>query len=134
MVVFYVCFAISIIIAMLSPSFFNLSIVVIYLIMLAFNLFSKVKKYGLITKTTGDPLPFTMVSLYTQDQPEERLAFSISDILGRYFVLAKDEKYLMKMQGRELGGKSFKKLFYANIKDGVFKKDIKIDETDFINS
>jgi len=134
MLVFFICFAISIGILYLVTSVINAIIVALYLAMAVYKLFFRFKKYGLITSMTGEPLPFSMVSLYAKDQPERRVAYSVSDILGRYFVLAEDRGYSMKLQGRKLGGQSFKRLFDIKVKDGVFKKDIRIDEGDFINT
>lgn len=134
MSIFYVCFAISLGILYFSPSIFNAAIVLSYMVMTACKFLFSVKKYGLITSQTGEPLPFTMISVYDKEEAGRRVAYSISDILGRYFVLAKNEKYMMKVQGRKLGGQSFKKLFNINVRDGVFKKDIRIDEKDFMET
>ncbi|GEM_PF-835502 len=126
LVLFYGCFVISATILYVSPSTFNAFTVAVYVVIIAHNLFFKVKKYGLITDQRGEPLPFTMVSIYAGEQHDRRAAFAISDILGRYFVLAKDDKYLMKMQGQTRGGASFGKSFDINVRDGVFRRDVVI--------
>ena len=131
-IIFYVCFIASIGVLYLSPSLFNAAVVALYIVMLAYNLFFKVKKYGLITTRHGEPLPFTMVGVYPQSDQEKRAAFAISDILGRYFVLAKDDRYTVKIQGKKLEGQPFKKILGLNIRDGVLRRDIQVEEDDFI--
>lgn len=133
-VVFYAGFIISAGVFFISPSIFGGVMIVLYLAMIVRNIFFKTKKYGLITSEEGNPIPFAMISLYEEDQPEKRITFAVSDIIGRYFVLAENRRYLMKIQGREPEGRSFKKLLNIDVKDGVFKKDVFVNETDYLKN
>lgn len=131
-VAFYVCFVISIFALYFYPSFVNAMIVGLYAVMAVYNWFMETKKYGLITNRFGKPLPFTMVGIYSPDQPDRRLAYAVSDVLGRYFVLAKRGKYLVKMQGKELEGRTFRKSFYAQSVSGALHPDVYVESSDYV--
>ncbi|HCU71088.1 MAG TPA: hypothetical protein DIC35_05065 [Candidatus Moranbacteria bacterium] len=131
-IMFYVGFIVSVGLSYISFSFFNGIMVVLYLAMIAYNFFFKTRNYGLITTKTKESIPFAVISLYGENAPQKRLTFSVSDVIGRYFVLVENGNYLMKVQGRELGGNPFSKLFPISVEKGVFKDDIIINENDYL--
>ncbi|MDZ4385407.1 MAG: fibronectin type III domain-containing protein, partial [Candidatus Moranbacteria bacterium] len=106
------------------PSIANSVLLFIYGGLFIARIFFSSKSFGTVSNGLKNPIPFTMVSFYDPQTPARRLAFTISDILGRYYLLIKNGSYLMKVQGQELGGRSFNKLFKINVKDGVAKEDV----------
>lgn len=127
LILFYAGFVINIGIVSLFPSVLNIVLLIVYLGMLAHHLFFRRKKYGLITNTqTGQPVPFTMVSLHEAADSGQRVSFAVSDVLGRYFMLVKNGEYLLRVSGSFLGGVPFEKMARIRVRDGVIRRDMKV--------
>ena len=101
----------------------------LYIIFLAYHIiqrFFKGKSYGtLMDQVTGKPVPFAMVSLY--DDSERRVAFAISDLIGRFYLLAPKGRYKVKLSGRTMAGREFS-VDAANtvIAEGVLREDFEV--------
>ncbi|MFA7209708.1 MAG: fibronectin type III domain-containing protein [Parcubacteria group bacterium] len=106
------------------PAISNSVLLFIYGGLFIARIFFTPKSFGTVNNGLKKPVPFTMISFYDPQNPVRRLAFTISDILGRYYLLIKNGSYLMKVQGQELGGRTFNKMFKVDVKDGVAKEDI----------
>ncbi|MDP1884028.1 MAG: carboxypeptidase regulatory-like domain-containing protein, partial [Candidatus Moranbacteria bacterium] len=106
------------------PSISNSVLLFIYVSLLATRIFFIPKSFGTIQNGSKNPVPFAMVSFYDPQESVRRLAFTVSDILGRYYLLIKNGSYLMKVQGQELDGRPFNKLFKVEVRDGVAKEDV----------
>ncbi len=127
LVLFYTGFVVNTGIAFLFPTKLNLALFSIYLATAIQHLFFKKKAYGLITNAQNkQPVPFTMLSIYNQANPEKRIAFAVSDVLGRYFILTENGDYLLRAAGNFLGGQRFEKTIPVSIKDGVVRSDVEV--------
>jgi alpha-tubulin suppressor-like RCC1 family protein len=126
-VLFYTGFIISSGIALMFPSPLNITIFLVYLALLAYQLFFKKNHYGMIKSSqTGKPVPFAIVTLYKEDNPQQRIAFAVSDVLGRYYLLTKNGTYLAKFSGNLLGGQRFEKLIRVNVKNGMVREQVEV--------
>ncbi len=126
-VLFYTGFVIGLGIALMFPSPLNVVLLAIYLVLLGYQLFFKKNHYGLVKNSqTGKPVPFAMVALYREDDPHRRIAFAVSDVLGRYYLLAENGSYLAKFSGNTLGGQSFEKTIRVKVNDGMVREEIEI--------
>lgn len=77
----------------LDPSRFNIGAALVFVVSNAFILFTEAyRPYGTVTDTlTGHPMPFTLITL--SDPSGRRVAFTVSDERGRYFMLAEQGTY-----------------------------------------
>ncbi|MEI8344228.1 MAG: carboxypeptidase regulatory-like domain-containing protein [Candidatus Moraniibacteriota bacterium] len=127
LILFYAGFVVNLGIAFLYPTTLNIVFFVAYLAMLAYYSFFKKKSYGLVTNTqTSQPVPFAMLSIYDAKDAQRRVAFAVSDVLGRYFMFAKNGSYLLKASGNFLGGNHFEKMVPIEIKDGIVRSDVDV--------
>ncbi|MEI6649915.1 MAG: carboxypeptidase regulatory-like domain-containing protein [Candidatus Moraniibacteriota bacterium] len=125
LILFYAGFVINSGIVYLFPTVLNMVLFAVYLAMLVYLVFFKKKAFGLITSAqTGQPVPFTMLSIYDVAEPQRRTAFAVSDVLGRYFMLVENGSYILKASGRFLGGESFGKTEHVKITDGIVRSDV----------
>jgi hypothetical protein len=125
-ILFYVGFIVTGGAVYISPTVINIVLFVVYGGIVVHHIFFKDKSFGNITDEMNKPIPFAIVSLYDEQEPARRISFAVSDVVGRYYLLAKNGFYLMKVQGQEFGGHSFVKTFKVNVKDGVVKNDITV--------
>lgn len=126
-ILFYAGFIISGGIVFMFRTPLNIVIFGVYVCLLAYQLFFKKKAYGIITHAqTGKPVPFAMVAIYDENEPQRRVAFAVSDVLGRYYLLAKNGNYLAKISGNLLGGERFEKTIRANVTDGIVRVDVEV--------
>lgn len=124
-VLFYAGALISAGIAFMFPSFFNILIFIIYLILLTYQIFFKKKAFGTITHVqTRKPISFAIVSIHEENEPHRRLKFAVSDVLGRYYLLVENGSYLVKISGNLLGGEKFERLLHAKVEDGIVNLDV----------
>jgi ELWxxDGT repeat protein len=125
LILFYAGALISTGIAIMFPSPLNITIFIIYLTLLAYQLFFKKKSYGTISHIqTGKPVPFAIVALYSEYEPQQRLKFAVSDALGRYYLLTENGSYLVKISGNLLGGQRFEKMLRTQVEDGMVRLDV----------
>ena len=123
-VLFYAGFIISGGIVYMFTTPLNIVIFAVYVCLLLYQLFFRRRSYGMITHAqTGKPVPFAMVAIYDERDPERRVAFAVSDVLGRYYMLTENGTYLVKISGNLLGGERFEKLVRAEVTDGIVKVD-----------
>ena len=123
-VLFYAGLVTAIIMLYFSPTVLNFGIFLAYLAMLVYNLFFKTKSFGMVTNQEKKPVPFAVVSFYGEKEPEKRLAFTVSDVFGRYYQLIQNGKYLMKVQGQSISGRPFSKSLEVEVRDGVVREDV----------
>ncbi|MEA3323139.1 MAG: SBBP repeat-containing protein [Patescibacteria group bacterium] len=107
------------------PHWINYAVLSIYAITTIFLIVKKSRKhYGTVTsKETKTPIPFTLIELYKNDQ---RVHFTVTDIQGRYYLLAQDGTYTMKVKGQPAGGHIFEKHGDITVTKGIVKEDIEI--------
>lgn len=123
-ILFYTGFIASAAILYFSPTILNLAIILIYLAMMIYNFFFKAKSFGMITNQEKKPVPFAVISFYQEDQPDQRIAFAVSDVFGRYYQLIQNGTYLMKVQGQSISGQPFVKTLGIEVREGVAREDV----------
>lgn len=127
LVLFYAGFVINSGIAFLFPTILNAILFVIYLGMVIYYLFFRKKAYGLVTNVqTRQPVPFAMMSIYDVMDSQKRVAFAVSDVVGRYFIFAENGEYLLKVSGNFLGGSHFEKMLPIEVEDGIVRNDVEV--------
>ncbi|MDX9913546.1 MAG: hypothetical protein RBS77_03125, partial [Candidatus Moranbacteria bacterium] len=57
---------------------------------------------------------------------KQRLNFAVTDVLGRYYLLAKNGSYALKLKYIDMTGGSYEKEGVANVEKGIFKKDFEV--------
>jgi hypothetical protein len=97
--------AISVIVVMAKPSFFNVSIFIAYALILAFLEFGiKKKKLGLILdKKTGEPLSYAIFRVTTLDH-QVVLRSGVCDAKGRYYCIVPKGEYLLDIEKKNPDG------------------------------
>lgn len=124
--IFFVGLFGSIIILYFYPSLFNFSIAFFYFAIFVYDYLIKEKKYGVITsKKDRKPTPFTVVELHDPDT-EERENFTVSDILGRYYLLANNGRHKLSVKSMSSLENSFKVDYDIEVRRGILKKDLVI--------
>src|SRR5665647_202992 len=89
-IIFYVGFLAAIATTYFSPTLSNGIFLAAYVILASFYLLFKTKSFGIISNKLNKPVPFSMISLYAENDPSRRIAFTVSDVLGRYYLLVED--------------------------------------------
>lgn len=124
--VFYAGLIISPITYWATPNTLNLVIMLAYLgILILRQTGFKQKNYGRIyDKETKKPIPFAKVVISYPNLPDQRVAFGVSDITGRYYILVVDEgEYLIHIQGKTIEGKEVDEKFSFNAKERLINSD-----------
>ncbi len=116
-------FGATIIITFFYPTTFNFIVLSIYIVLFAYRLLHKKKKYGSIETGVGEPVPFAVVNLYEQDSKEKH-NFAVTDAIGKYYLLADNGSYDLKAKGQPVSGVQFEKYGDVDVNDGVVRKDI----------
>lgn len=126
---FYVGLFATLVALFLSPSTFMFNAVILgfYVIVFVCRLLIKIKNFGMITNSSNEPIPFSVVTLYDERNLEERLFFTVSDVLGRYCLFVDNGSYVMKIQGKESNKEAFSKALKISVSNGVVKKDVVIE-------
>jgi len=96
-----------------NPSTLNLVILLGYVLVSIFYLFSKPQVYGKTMDKKGGPLQFAMVRVY-QASTNVEVRHTITDHLGRYFCLIPNGGYYIKIEERT-GPESFEPVFTSAI-------------------
>ncbi|MDH4330254.1 MAG: hypothetical protein OEV93_01760 [Candidatus Moranbacteria bacterium] len=110
-----------------NPSILNYIIMALYVIIFIVQVTYKVKKpYGhVVGLESKKPLPFAMISLLNANN-DQRESFTVSDVAGRYYLLAQDGEYKLKINARKEGGKYLSREMMEKIKNGILKKDYEL--------
>ncbi len=105
-----------------QPNLINFLILAVYLsfiILTIANMF--IKHYGIITTTKGEPLPFSLISLY---QDGKRVLFTVANEKGKYYLVTKSGEYILEVRGKSITGEPFSVKGGVRVKGGVLKKDV----------
>ena len=121
--IYFVGFGATIIITYFYPSIFNFIVLGIYIILFILRKFTKKKKYGLVETSDGESIPFAVVNLY-DNLSNSKQGFAVTDVIGRYYLLADNGTYKIKAKGQPISGKQFTKSTSVNVKDGIVRKNI----------
>ncbi len=117
-------FIATIIITIFYPSIINISLVVINIVFFMFIfLFKKRKDHGQVVATDKTPIPFAVVNLYNQETGKKD-KFAVTDVIGRYYMLADNGKYTIKATGQLPGEQVQVVQNNVYVQDGLVDKDI----------
>ncbi|PIP26193.1 MAG: hypothetical protein COX31_03610 [Candidatus Moranbacteria bacterium CG23_combo_of_CG06-09_8_20_14_all_40_16] len=124
-VIYIAGFIYSAVIIYFFPTFLNIAFFILYVALLAYTILNNYQKYGVVVDAdTGQPVPFALVSVH--NQAGERMAFAVTDVLSRYFLLLENGDYIVKVRGQKLEGGSFNVSTPANVRRGIFKEKMKV--------
>ncbi len=123
--VFYAGFIATAIITYYNPSTTNFIFVALYAVLFVFDNFIKKKKYGTVETVDDKPVPFAIVSLYDKESQAKK-TFAVTDVIGRYYLLAENGNYNLKIKGQPIGGHNFEKQGDIHVRNGLVRKDVKI--------
>ncbi len=119
---YFIGFIATILITFFYPSIFNIILVIINCIFFIVIYFFKKKDHGTVTTDDKKPVPFAVVNLY--DNTGKKNTFAVTDVIGRYYMLANNGQYKMKVRGQLIGGEEKERQIDVNVKDGFVDKDI----------
>ena len=122
-VLYYAGFLATAIITYFFPSAFNITMLVLYVVIFIYQTFFKKKKYGEVSTTAGSPIPFAVVSLHDASTGVKE-KFAVTDGAGRYYMLADDGKYTLRAKGQPVSGVAFDKQAHVTVREGLVKEDV----------
>ncbi len=126
-ILYYTGLVVTALLTYFFPSRLNVVLLLAYIALLAYRIFFKRKSFGTIASSqTGKPIPFAVISIYDENNPQQRIAFTVSDVIGRYYLLIKNGSYLMKVQGQLQSELMLKKDFKVNVENGVVNENLAI--------
>ncbi|MDP1620690.1 MAG: carboxypeptidase-like regulatory domain-containing protein [bacterium] len=109
-------------------SLLSILFLLVYLAVIFYQIFGNQKSYGkLIDKTTGEPIPFAVVSIFHPQNPAKKIGFVISDMMGRVYRLIENGKYDLNIKGKTLSGYDFHVKEAAKVKHGVLNDKVEIN-------
>ncbi len=115
-------FIATILITFFYPSIFNIVLVIINFIFFIAIYFFKKKDHGTVTTDEKRPVPFAVVNLY--DNTGKKDAFAVTDVIGRYYMLADNGRHKMKVKGQSVRGEKRERQIDVNVKEGFVDKDV----------
>ncbi len=121
--VYLIGFIVTMVVTLFYPSIFNFIMLGVYIVLFIYQKFFSNKKYGVVETNTGKPIPFALVSLHNKDTNEKK-NFTVTDSIGRYYLLSDNGKYQMKVKGQPVSGNFFEKVSNVHITDGIVREDI----------
>ncbi|MFA5290758.1 MAG: hypothetical protein WC385_00365 [Candidatus Paceibacterota bacterium] len=92
-----------------SPSWWNIVILALYLGLIALNRFwhNRQKPLQIIKKSTGEPLPFAIVRVFLPDL-NQQIKYTVADKLGRFYLLVRPGVYYYTVEEKQLDGSYLK--------------------------
>jgi len=112
----------TIVITIFYPSVFNIVLVIINTLFFISIYFYKKKDHGTVMTNNKKPVPFAVVNLY--DKGGKKDAFAVTDVIGRYYMLADNGNYTMKTTGQSVGGKKREKSNDVHVRNQIVNEDI----------
>ena len=112
----------TIVITIFYPSIFNIVLVIINILFFISIYFYKKKDHGTVMTSNNKPVPFAVVNLY--DEEGRKDAFAVTDVIGRYYMLADNGSYTIKTTGQSVGGKKEEKSNDVHVRNQIVNEDI----------
>jgi len=115
---------VSLIAVITNPTILNIIIVIVYGVFIVLKLITK-KSFGTVRSAQNNrPISFAAVELF--DAQGRRVKFAISDVLGRYYLLAPSGTYSLRVKGTILGGRRFEKTSSVTIRGGILREKVEV--------
>lgn len=126
---FYIVYAVGFIytlaVAYFFPDGLNMMLAILYVILFVWFIiqhFIVGKSYGTLKdKNSRMPIAFAQIALYSLED-NRRIAFAVTDPLGRYYLLAEDGKYIVKVGG-QFENRLFSKENTIQIRNGSLREN-----------
>jgi len=123
-------FLLSIYSFLLSPSWWNIIILVLYLGLLAINRFwhDRNKPLQIIKTSINEPLPFAIIRVFLPDL-NQQIKYTVADKFGRFYLLVRPGVYYYTIEEKQLDGSYLKVLQSkpVNLPMGVLTADIYVE-------
>ncbi len=119
---YFIGFTTTILITFFYPSILNIILVIINFVFLVIIYFFKKKDHGTVMTSNKKPVPFAVVNLY--DNNGRKSAFAVTDVIGRYYMLANNGQYKMKVMGQVADNEKEEQQMDVNVRDGFVDEDI----------
>jgi hypothetical protein len=123
MSLYIIGFIATIVITIFYPSVINIILVIINTVFFMFIFLFKRKDHGQVVTADKTPIPFAVVSLYDQETGKKD-RFAVTDVIGRYYMLADNGKYTVKATGQIPGEQTQVVQDDVHVRDGLVDKDI----------
>ena len=127
--IFWFGFSASTVSFIYQPAFFSLLILIIYSGLLLWQRYRQAKHHPTnVKKSTGEPLPFSIVRVFLSDLDQE-VKRLVADELGRVYLLVRPGQYYLTVEEKLADG-SYRQVLKSeqlNLKKGVLESDIIID-------
>lgn len=124
---FLFCFFFSLYALLVSPSWWNLVVLALYLGLMVLNRFWSGYHKPLKVTKAGEPLPFAIVRLYLPDL-HQQIKYTVADKLGRFYILVRPGVYYYTVEEKQVDG-SYLKVFESSpisLPKGILPKDLSI--------
>ena len=122
---YFTGFIATIIITFYYPSIFNIVLLIINIIFFITVFFFRKKDYGIVKAKDNKPLPFAVLNLYNDSG--KKSAFAVTDVIGRYYMLADNGQYNLKVTGQSSAGGKKEFQDKVKVRDGIFAKKITLN-------
>ncbi|MEX0918418.1 MAG: hypothetical protein WDZ85_00390 [Candidatus Paceibacterota bacterium] len=114
----------------ISPGFFNLGMLLLYLMIYGLQIFWRFRHKAISVKWrgSGHPLPFSVIRFYPADSGQE-VKRAVTDYLGRFYLSLRPGKYYLTVEEKQIDG-SYHQVYQSaelELKRGVLSNDIIID-------
>ncbi|MFZ1735664.1 MAG: fibronectin type III domain-containing protein, partial [Candidatus Moraniibacteriota bacterium] len=116
---FFLGFLYTIFVTTRIPSLTNVVFFIVYFGLSLYLLSRKRRQYGVVSRNKT-PVPFAQVELRNEGN---RIAFAVTDLLGRYFLLVPPGSYTATVEGETINRASFKRNEFMYLPHGVLAKD-----------
>ncbi len=113
------------IVTFLFPNLWNIVMLSLYVIIFIIKLIIKKKKFGIVSTNDDKPVPFSIVNLYNKSTKKKE-AFAITDVIGRYYLLAENGNYDIVVKGQPVSGKIFEKKGNVRVTGKLLRKNIRV--------
>ena len=115
---------------LLSPSYFDLLMLIVYLGLYAFQYFWRLRhRVIMVRRANGEPMPFALVRFFLSGVNFESRSIA-ADEMGRFFILVRPGIYYYTIE-EKLSDGSYKKIYQSpdiNMPKGVLNGDIVVGE------
>jgi hypothetical protein len=112
---------------LISPSWWNIVILTLYVALILINRFwrGRNKPLQVINQATGEPLPFSIIRVFLPDL-NQHIKYVVADKFGRFYLLVRPGVYYYTVEEKQLDG-TYLKVFQSqpvSLPKGVLTENI----------